>query len=161
MLSLFGAIGRLLPGYIQGERMAVQDNWNDLNQYNQVQQGQLANAFTEATFHPAVNIFNDRAMLSRLGALSAGMDYRRRAENYPMELQTAAAQAAWNPYLANLYGAVQANNSLDPYWRLPQQQAAYPWLFQQPQQQPMQRPEDVLHRPQQALPPQQTPTVAR
>ena len=49
--NFFGALGafsRALPGYVQGERMAVQDNWNDLNQYNKVQSGQIQNAWDEA-----------------------------------------------------------------------------------------------------------------
>lgn len=52
LLGTISQFGRLLPGYIQGERMAVQDNWNDLNQYNQVQRGQIQNAYDEAVFNP-------------------------------------------------------------------------------------------------------------
>ena len=37
--SVVGALGSLLPGYMQGERQAVQDNWADLNYYNKAQAG--------------------------------------------------------------------------------------------------------------------------
>lgn len=50
MFNVLGAIGALLPGYMEGHRKAVQDNWNDLNQYNNVQKGQLDNMWTEDTY---------------------------------------------------------------------------------------------------------------
>lgn len=50
MWNFLGAIASLLPGYMQGRRQAIQDNWTDLSNYNQVQAGQLANAFTEGTW---------------------------------------------------------------------------------------------------------------
>lgn len=57
IFGAFGALGRLLPGYMQGERQAIQDNWQDLENYNNVQKGQIANAFSEATFAPAVQMY--------------------------------------------------------------------------------------------------------
>ena len=71
--NLFAAIGRALPGFVEGERMAVQDNWNDLNQYNKVQAGQLENAFTEQTFNPRMQIVYDAARNSGLGVLNNRM----------------------------------------------------------------------------------------
>lgn len=50
--SLATAIGRALPGYVDGERRAIQDNWQDLDNFNKVQAGQLQNAWTEATWEP-------------------------------------------------------------------------------------------------------------
>lgn len=57
--SFLGSLANLLPGYIQGQRMANQDNWQDLLKYNQVQSGQLSNAFTEATFQPRLDMFRN------------------------------------------------------------------------------------------------------
>lgn len=71
--NLFAAIGRALPGFVEGERMAVQDNWNDLNEYNKVQAGQLENAFTEQTFNPRMQIVYDAARNSGLGVLNNRM----------------------------------------------------------------------------------------
>lgn len=71
--NLFAAIGRALPGFVEGERMTVQDNWNDLNQYNKVQAGQLENAFTEQTFNPRMQIVYDAARNSGLGVLNNRM----------------------------------------------------------------------------------------
>lgn len=71
--NLFAAIGRALPGFVEGERLAVQDNWNDLNQYNKVQAGQLENAFTEQTFNPRMQIVYDAARNSGLGVLNNRM----------------------------------------------------------------------------------------
>ena len=75
LLGIISQFGRLLPGYIQGERMAVQDNWNDLNQYNQVQSGQIQNAYDEAVFNPRVNMLYDQAELSSLGVDTSRMNY--------------------------------------------------------------------------------------
>lgn len=48
--ELLGGVLQLTPGYMEGRQQAIKDNWQDLNNYNQVQAGQMANAFTEATF---------------------------------------------------------------------------------------------------------------
>lgn len=45
----------LFTPYMQGRELAIDANWNDLDQYNKVQQGQIKNAFDIATFSPLVN----------------------------------------------------------------------------------------------------------
>lgn len=65
-LGALGALGRLLPGYVQGREAAIRGNWNDLNQFNQVQAGQLQNLFTEETYPLAYNRAVDDAALSRM-----------------------------------------------------------------------------------------------
>lgn len=87
--GLFGAIGRMLPGYIQGREQAIRSNWNDLNQYNQVQRGQIQNAFDELTFPLAYNRYIDTAGISRASALQALMNAQTRYAGFPYELQTA------------------------------------------------------------------------
>lgn len=62
--SFLGGLANLLPGYVQGQRQAIQDNWQDLMNYNQVQSGQLSNAFTEATWQPRLDMFQD-ALIDR------------------------------------------------------------------------------------------------
>lgn len=57
--SFLGGLASLLPGYVQGQRQAIQDNWQDLMNYNQVQSGQLSNAFTEATWQPRLSMFRN------------------------------------------------------------------------------------------------------
>ena len=59
----------LFTPYLNGVRLARQDNWNDLQQYNQVQQQQLRNAEAMATFSPRVNReyeATDRAALENM-----------------------------------------------------------------------------------------------
>lgn len=70
--SLFTALGRALPGFVEGERLANQDNWKDLENYNNVQRGQLENAWTEATWDPRLyntwaNAANNDIMLQASG----------------------------------------------------------------------------------------------
>lgn len=68
--SLLGAVSRVLPGYMEGERQAVRDNWQDLTNYNQVQQGQLGNLFLEGTMPQRFQLFNDQAFRSSLQSTS-------------------------------------------------------------------------------------------
>lgn len=96
--SLLGAISSVLPGYIQGQRQAVQDNWRDLEEYNKVQQGQYANAFTGATWEPRLRMFNNQSNLSDFNTLGA--------------LNNLAVQQAWLPY--NLYSG-QGFSQAGPY----------------------------------------------
>lgn len=81
--SLFGAVGRALPGFIEGERAAIQDNWRDLNQYNQVQAGQLENAWTEATWDPRyMNVWN-QATNNDIMTQASAMELANRAAAQP------------------------------------------------------------------------------
>lgn len=68
--SFLSGLANLLPGYIQGRQKAIEDNWNDLNQYNKVQSGQIQNAFNEATFAPRVDMVNTNANMGQLGYLN-------------------------------------------------------------------------------------------
>ena len=81
--SLFSAVGRALPGFVEGERQAVADNWRDLNQYNQVQAGQLENAWTEATWDP--RLFNTWANATNNDILlqASGMELANRLAAQP------------------------------------------------------------------------------
>ena len=54
----------IFSGYIQGRRQAIADNWNDLNQYNNVLSGQLKNAFNMQTFGDAAQIAHNKALSS-------------------------------------------------------------------------------------------------
>ena len=66
----------MLPGYMNGYRMAIQDNWNDLNQYNQVQSGQLQNLWTEAAMRPSYMQLLAETAMKQLGALNSAGEYR-------------------------------------------------------------------------------------
>lgn len=98
--SFLGGLANLLPGYIQGQRMANQDNWQDLMNYNQVQQGQLGNAFTEATFQPRLDTFRDYAVKSNLDMNGALMDFRTKWLYQPYQEMQAQAYSTYAPWLA-------------------------------------------------------------
>ena len=67
-------VGRLLPGYMQGERQAIQDNWNDLNQYNKAQAGQLQNMFDENAMRDRLNMMHDAAIERGIQREAMGWD---------------------------------------------------------------------------------------
>lgn len=88
--SLFSAVGRALPGFIEGERQAVRDNWNDLNQYNRVQAGQLENAWTEATWQPRLDNVHYQTANNDIMLQASGMELANR-----MAAQPAMQARAW------------------------------------------------------------------
>lgn len=94
--SFLGGLASLLPGYLQGQRMANQDNWQDLMNYNQTQQGQLSNAFITATWQPRINRFYEDAIKNNLDLQGAFMDYRLRQAYQPYAEQN----ALWRSYYA-------------------------------------------------------------
>ena len=121
-LGALGAIGRLLPGYVQGERQAIQDNWSDLNNYNTTQAGQLENAYTEATFQPRVSQAYDEAEMSRMGVMDNDMVLQQNMVAQPGILQERAytsamglPNAVMNQDLNNLMYQFSRANPLQNY----------------------------------------------
>lgn len=110
--GIFGSIGRMLPGYMQGERQAIADNWRDLQNYNAVQAGQIQNAFQELTFPLAYNMYGDRAALSRLQTLGGSMDLAGRLLGLPGEFQASRIAGAYRPLLTEA-GAQKTLNAPD------------------------------------------------
>lgn len=120
--SFLGGLAGLLPGYLQGQRMAVNDNWNDLMKYNQAQAGQLQNAFTEATFTPAVSSAYADAMrnysnmwLDVFGATNAAAQQPFQWYNSMMlsaNAQPLAQYNLWN-WMTAQQNAMQRQNALN------------------------------------------------
>lgn len=115
-LGALGAVGRLLPGYMQGERQAVQDNWNDLNQYNKVQAGQLQNMFDENVMRPRMQMVWDTARQQNYGTTAMEQDLFLRSLGLPrasMQEMVATAnfwpnQAMKQNLIQQLYGAASS-----------------------------------------------------
>ena len=81
--SLFTALGRALPGFVEGERLANQDNWKDLENYNNVQRGQLENAWTEATWDPRLYNTWAQAANNDIMLQASGMELANRYAAQP------------------------------------------------------------------------------
>lgn len=126
MLNLFGAIanglGRMLPGYLNGYRMAIQDNWNDLNQYNRAQAGQLQNAWTEAAFNPSYNQLLAQTALQQLGALDASGEFMIKQQQWPGRMMRGGMLSAAAPGLT----AAGIDNTYNMYQRQAMDNALYP-----------------------------------
>lgn len=112
MFNFLGAIGSMLPGYIEGRERAINANWNDLNQYSGVQAKQLENLFTEATFNPRVLMQREAAAQSRMATEQAGMQNELMQAGHPGALEAAAITGNFAPYLATQNAMLQA---LYPY----------------------------------------------
>lgn len=100
--GLFQSFGRLLPGYMQGERQAVQDNWTDLNQYNKVQAGQLQNMFDENVMPDRMNMVKDNAMINNYQRHAAGLDLGYKYAQMPLAYWQLGQQTAWAPVMGQL-----------------------------------------------------------
>lgn len=99
MLNFLGAISSLLPGYIQGRKQAIQDNWQDLQNYNNVQAGQLSNAFTSDTWQQRIDMMNDAAINSGLNTWLNGMNTAIHAAYFPGQLTQGQVWSQWAPAL--------------------------------------------------------------
>lgn len=120
--GFFSSVGQLLPGYLEGQRQAVEDNWNDLNQYNQVQEGQLENLFNEQTMDERLGMMADAAnnsymgMLNNVMMLDVNRAYQPGRLAYGMTFSGYAPQQARNLYEAQTRQANFANQWwVDPY----------------------------------------------
>ena len=111
-LGALGAVGRLLPGYMQGERQAIQDNWNDLNQYNKAQAGQLQNMFDENAMRDRLQLLKDNVITNNFQRHAAGLDLGIKAAQTPLMLGQIGYQTANFPLLQQMR------------WNMLQQQAA-------------------------------------
>lgn len=100
--SFLGGLANLLPGYVQGQRQAVQDNWQDLMNYNLAQQGQLANAFTEATWQPRMDMFQDAWLNSLLNTYGHIADARQKEILRPYNELAAGAETFYAPVTAGI-----------------------------------------------------------
>ena len=100
--GLFQSFGRLLPGYMQGERQAVQDNWNDLNQYNKAQAGQLQNMFDENAMRDRLQLLKDNVITNNFQRHAAGLDLGVKAAQMPLMLGQIGYQTANFPLLQQM-----------------------------------------------------------
>lgn len=65
--GFLGNLSRALPGYIEGQRQAIQDNWQDLKNWNEVYSGQLGNMYANQTYPLRLSREYDLAMMSQYG----------------------------------------------------------------------------------------------
>lgn len=98
--SFLGGLAGLLPGYLQGQRMANQDNWQDLMNYNQAQSGQLSNMFTGATWQPRINMFRNEWLNSDMNTAGNMMNLRANMLLQPWKEMMASAQTYYAPLTA-------------------------------------------------------------
>lgn len=100
--NFLGGLASLLPNYVQGQRMANQDNWQDLMNYNQAQSGQLSNAFTEATWQPRLDMFGNAVTDSSLNTYGHMVNARLTEMMRPYNEMQAAAWTYYAPQLAGI-----------------------------------------------------------
>ena len=95
--GFLGNLSRALPGYIEGQRQAVQDNWQDLKNWNEVYSGQLGNMYAAETFQDRLSRERDLAALSQMGVEQgrANLDLLRR--RLPGEQWASDFMSAWRP----------------------------------------------------------------
>lgn len=84
--SVFGALGAMLPGYVQGREAAIKSNWNDMQQYGQAQHQQMQNAFDSDVYGDRVSMAHDAARNSTALVNNNWLNYLRNASWAPYEV---------------------------------------------------------------------------
>lgn len=84
--SIFGALGAMLPGYMQGREAAIKSNWNDMQQYGQVQNQQMQNAFNADVYGDRVNMAHDAARNSSIMVNNNLLNFARNKVWAPYEI---------------------------------------------------------------------------
>ena len=103
-LGLLGHLGSLLPGYIEGRRAAIQDNWQDMTNYNTVLNGQLQNLLNAVTFPDMLSSIQDSAAQSHLNTMQSGLNFYGNAMTAPTALQQMLLNAQLGlQYLPQMY----------------------------------------------------------
>lgn len=106
--NFLGAMASLLPGYIQGRRQAIQDNWQDQQNFNNILGGQLNNMWNMATWGPRLDMYHDAANRSWLQLLNDRMTTNVNLAGYPEAVwrgwghQMTAPQRIWNDEMFGL-----------------------------------------------------------
>ena len=120
--GFFSSVGQLLPGYLEGQRQAVEDNWNDLNQLNKVLSGQTENAFDLETFDERARMMRDAAERSYYNTLNDAMTLRTNVAFQPGREAYGTAYSLMAPETAaDMYRAQGAQADwLSRFWLNPQ-----------------------------------------
>ena len=92
----------LFSSYIQGRRAAIQDNWDDLTNYNKTLGGQLQNAMSMETFDDAARIAHNRAALSDMGRVQGALDTQLGLQTYALGQQANLPQMEIDARIAQL-----------------------------------------------------------
>lgn len=130
---MFFFIPDLFTPYIEGRERAINRNWQDMSNYNNMQQGQLNNLFNLATFSPRVNREYEQ---TQKAALESRQNERVDALNeliMPYLRNQALYQNYWGMQAAPQLGYYRAMN---PFWQYQQNQLMWD-LMQQRAQNPM------------------------
>lgn len=96
-LSGFAGLAGLLPGYINGRRQAIQDNWADLKNYNDTKAGQINNLWSEATFPLDFSRAWDNTQMSNWATDLAGQNYALNKMIFPTEVFRTMLQLNFGP----------------------------------------------------------------
>lgn len=115
--SFLGQVGRVLPGYVEGYRNAVKDNWSDMANYNTVEKGQIDNLYNMVTFGNDVDRSNYNTEIARLSLLRGAGDTGLYLAGYPGMLADRMAYSAFAPLTA---GNRQAASWLESQWLINQ-----------------------------------------
>lgn len=113
-LNFLATAGQLMPSFLQGYRAAREDNWDDLNQYNKVQAGQIQNAWSEAIFEPNLNMVWDNAAVSAMNRDTSGLNYQVRQAAHPGLMQAQITRSYAMPWIAAAQNAALLQQTMNP-----------------------------------------------
>lgn len=104
--NFLGGLSSLLPGYVEGREKAIRSNFQDMNDYNQVQQGQVSNLYDIATFRNNVERDNIQTELADLSADRNFADMVLYWMGFPGQIAQQQSFSMAAPYLfPTMYGS--------------------------------------------------------
>lgn len=101
------AIPDIFTAYINGREQAIQANWNDLNNYNNVLQGQLNNAATMADFDANRRKNYADALNSQFTTIGTGLMTEVALQQYALQQQNNVPWIKAQAEAANYRAAIQ------------------------------------------------------
>lgn len=102
----FSGLAALLPGYMEGYEKAVRSNYQDMKDYNQIDQGQVANLYDKATFSNQVEQNNIQTELADLAADRSFADMQLYWMGYPGQMAQQQAFSMAAPFMfPMMYGS--------------------------------------------------------
>ena len=134
--GMLGQIGRILPGYVQGRQQAIQDNWQDLQNYNTGFHGQLQNAFDQSTFEPQLRDIDSRSRMLQMAAQQAATNHELFTLLAPYQRKYAIPNFINNQLMSQVMMSLQPQISQQWLNRLQAQNVQQPAGQQPPAQQP-------------------------
>lgn len=103
----FSGLAALLPGYMEGYEKAVRSNYQDMKDYNQVDEGQKNNLYLAGTMRNRIANSNYQTAINQLTAERAALDQGQYMASLPGMMAYRQAFSDFAPTLSEMQYLMQ------------------------------------------------------